>query len=174
MAAMTPWLPNLLSCLRIGLGPVYLLALGGLPAAPLLIAVTAAISDFVDGRLARLLGATSRAGVYLDVAADGLFLIVAMVGLAVVGWISPLLPAAMVLALAALVRQWLRVPPGNSRVRGYADRAGHFAGIANYAVVLFASGIPLGWTAVQAVFDLSYVVAAINLLPIVLRVMRRS
>jgi phosphatidylglycerophosphate synthase len=154
----------------------------GLPApavaAPLVVAGLASLSDFVDGRLARRLGAASPAGAALDVSADALFVLLALGALAAVGLLSWLLPLAAAAALAALALRWNRRSPARGEgPRRLADRAGHWAGIANYGAILVASGVPLGWVAVEWLPAASRCVALLNLAPIALSVLpprRRS
>jgi len=172
-------LPSVLSAARVVLGPAYVLALEMSAQLPLVLASVAAVSDFVDGRLARRLGSTSRRGAVLDVVGDGVFVLCALAALAAIGVVSWLLPAAVLLALSGLGIAVLRgarsVQPasGTAPVRGPADRAGHFAGIANYAVVLLASGAVAGILPASWLFPVSVAVACLNLAPLLLRAARR-
>ena len=169
------WLPWSLSLLRLALGPLYVLAMEVSATLPLAIAVLAAASDFVDGRLARRLGSASRAGAVLDVLGDGVFVVLALAGLASVRVVSWLLPVAVVLALAGLAVASLRAagpaagPPPPSRTRGRADRAGHAAGIVNYGAVLAGSAALAGWIPGAWILPASVTVAVLNLSPLVLR-----
>ncbi|MEW6269613.1 MAG: CDP-alcohol phosphatidyltransferase family protein [Thermodesulfobacteriota bacterium] len=168
-------LPSLLSATRIVLGPLYVLMLEVSCELPLAVAVIAAVSDFVDGRLARRLGSTSRRGAVLDVVGDGVFVVCALAALAAVGLVSRLLPAAVLLALAGLAIATLRgtrPAPGSDGVmprRGPADRAGHLAGVANYAIVLAASGALAGLLRASWLLPVSVAVACLNVAPVVLR-----
>ena len=106
--------PNVLSALRLAGVPVFLWlvlglrsATGDIIAAGLLGA--AGISDWLDGKLARMLNQTSRLGQILDPAADRLYIGVTLIALAVRGIIPWWLFAAiagrellMVLALLVL------------------------------------------------------------------------
>lgn len=170
-------LPMLLSAGRIVLGPLYVLALGASAELPLIVATLAAASDFVDGRLARRLGSASRRGAVLDVVGDGVFVVCALSALAAQGVVSRLLPAAVVLALGALAVAALRAtrtsPPTDAPPRrGPADRAGHFAGIANYALVLVASGALAASLRAGFLMPVSVAVACLNLAPVLLRLTR--
>ena len=173
-------LPWLLSVLRIALGPFYVLALEMSATLPLTIAVLAAASDFVDGRLARRLGSASRAGAVLDVVGDGVFVLAALAALASQGVLSRLLPIAVLLALSGLALNAWRARRASAdvvaavpRVRGPADRAGHAAGIVNYAVVIAGSVAVAGWVSAGWLMPVSVAVAILNLSPLLLRASRR-
>lgn len=171
------WLPWTLTAIRLVLAPAYVLALEMSATLPLVLAVIASATDFVDGRLARRLGVASPAGAVLDVVADGVFVVTALAALASIAVVSWLLPAAVVLALAGLALVVLRArrdqdaagAPVAPRRRGPADRAGHAAGIVNYGAVLVGSAavaglVPAGW-----IVPASVAVALLNLSPLVLR-----
>lgn len=195
-------LPFLLTASRFLLGPAYVVSIAWLAsrtglgspsswarlleagagttpslvaaATPLIIATLASLSDFVDGRLARRLGTASPTGAALDVAADALFLLLALSALAAAGLVSWLLPVAAVAALSALALRWRRRPPrGDAAPRAFADRIGHWAGIVNYGAVLVASGVPLGWIAPEWLPGASRLVALLNLAPIALHALGR-
>ena len=169
------WLPWSLSLLRLALAPLYVLAMEMSATLPIAIAVLAAASDFVDGRLARRLGSASRAGAVLDVLGDGVFVVAALAGLASVRIVTWLLPVAVVLALTGLAVASLRAagsadgPPPPPRTRGPADRAGHAAGIVNYGAVLAGSAALAGWIPGAWILPASVTVAVLNLSPLVLR-----
>ena len=90
-------IPNLLSIIRLALVPVFLWLLLG-PHADgwaLLILVYAGISDWADGKIARLFNQTSRLGAMLDPAADRLYTLATVVAFVVRDivpwWIAALL-----------------------------------------------------------------------------------
>jgi phosphatidylglycerophosphate synthase len=173
--------PLLLSALRIVLAPLYAPALGRGGAWPFLLASVAAATDFVDGRLARRLDATSRAGAVLDVVADGVFVLAALSALARAQVVSWLLPLAVALALAGYAVAAVRggavpqpSPAATAPRRGPADRAGHSAGVVNYALVLAASGAWAGWIPRDWLQPASVAVAVLNLSPLVLRATRSA
>ncbi|MFP6663521.1 MAG: CDP-alcohol phosphatidyltransferase family protein [Deltaproteobacteria bacterium] len=170
---MGRWGPNLLCWLRIALGPAFALALGAGGVWPLALVSTAALTDFFDGRLARRAGIATRGGLYLDVAADGIFLLTALVALASQERISWLMPCAVTIALSALAWQWSRRQPGDSPVRGLADRVGHTAGVANYGLVFAAAAAPLVGLEPRAIVILSLAMAVFNLAPLALRLLKR-
>lgn len=77
--------PNLLSVLRLALVPVFLYLLLGPQAdgLALVVFVFSGVSDWADGKLARLLNQYSRLGAVLDPAADRLYTLAALVAFAV-------------------------------------------------------------------------------------------
>jgi len=74
-------IPNLLSVLRLAGVPVFLWLLLGPEADLVALAVLAfaGISDYLDGKIARALGQTSKLGVVLDPAADRLYILATLV-----------------------------------------------------------------------------------------------
>src|SRR5438128_5207185 len=78
-------IPNLLSVLRLLGVPLFLWLLLGPHADGWAIVVLAAsgFSDWLDGKLARLLNQTSRLGVLLDPAADRLYILATLVAFVV-------------------------------------------------------------------------------------------
>ncbi len=167
-------LPTALSLLRLALGPAFVLALEMSATLPLGIALLAAASDFVDGRLARRLGAASTRGAVLDVVGDGVFVLTALAALADGKRVSWLLPLATALALTGLALAAWRRRTAPAAVaarprRGPADRAGHAAGIANYAVVIAGGVVVAGWVAGPWLVPVSVAVAVLNLAPLLLR-----
>jgi cardiolipin synthase len=89
--------PNLISVIRLLLVPVFgWLVLGGHDMAAVLVLAVSGASDWLDGKLARVLHQTSRLGAALDPAADRLFILVTIFGLAWRGSIPWWLVAAIV------------------------------------------------------------------------------
>jgi len=77
-------IPNLLSAIRVLLVPVFLvLVLAGEDLAALVIIIISSASDYLDGVIARRFDQMSRLGRLLDPAADRLFILAAVIGLAV-------------------------------------------------------------------------------------------
>ena len=74
-------IPNVLSLLRLAGVPVFLWLLLGPQAdlIALLVLAFAGISDYLDGKIARALGQTSKLGVVLDPAADRLYILATLV-----------------------------------------------------------------------------------------------
>ncbi|MEO5703050.1 MAG: CDP-diacylglycerol--glycerol-3-phosphate 3-phosphatidyltransferase [Gammaproteobacteria bacterium] len=108
-------IPNILTLVRIGLIPVFVLVFylpfGWSHIATAVIFAVAAITDMLDGYLARKLGQVSALGAFLDPVADKLMIAVALV-LLVQMHPTPLLaiPAAVIIgreiAISAL-REWM-------------------------------------------------------------------
>ncbi|MBU6280596.1 CDP-alcohol phosphatidyltransferase family protein [bacterium] len=177
-------LPMLLSASRLVLAPLFVASMpagaGEAPAslAPLAIAVVAAATDFVDGRLARRTGSTSAAGAALDVAGDAAFVLCALAALARSGAVVPALPVAAAVALAAFA--WSRragasrppSPAAPPAPRAVADVLGHAAGVLNYGAVIAASALPLVPRAAAAVRWASVAVAIANVAPLLARAAR--
>ncbi len=144
-------LPNLLSVSRIAAAPV--LAWAALVAeAPLLaagIVVTAALTDLLDGLVARATGQVSELGAVLDPIADKVFVLTALWllwGQSVIHGLS---------AWAVLIILWREILIAG--LRGYARFEGHRACVSPLAkfktaaqffavILLFASNIP-SWKA---------------------------
>jgi len=100
--------PNLLSLLRMGLIPVFVVALlQGRLARALVVFCIAGVTDLLDGLIARFLGQQSVLGAYLDPIADKLLLMTAYVMLAVpglhAGMLVPLWVTALVLTRDVVV-----------------------------------------------------------------------
>jgi CDP-diacylglycerol--glycerol-3-phosphate 3-phosphatidyltransferase len=75
---------------RILLAPVVMaLVLGGSDTAATIVFVVAAATDWVDGRLARRWGVTTRLGAFLDTTADKLLVSTALIALVAVDRASP-------------------------------------------------------------------------------------
>src|SRR5690606_10160699 len=105
------WLPNALSVLRIALVPVWLAlafaarseALAGgdpSPVGPIAVAVAIALSDVIDGTLARRYGLATNLGATLDAVADKIAQITWVSFLSLVG--SPA-PTALPLCLPGIL-----------------------------------------------------------------------
>lgn len=151
-------IPNILSMLRLLLIPVFLvlLLLGHLGWALLLIAVSA-ITDFVDGYIARHFNQVSRLGQLLDPAADRLFILSTLLGLGWVGvlpwWLVAVIVARDVLLLVlGFVLANFRFGPLPVHHLG---KMGTFALLFAMPVLLAAAAfpdlaavaLPLGWAA---------------------------
>lgn len=139
--------------------------------AALAVFVAAALSDYLDGPLARRGGPATPYGAILDNVADIAFVLIgtsAAAAAGAIGWIVPLAIAcsATAYALASLSRTRAAGAP----VRAYSA-IGHAAGVCNYALVgLFAGSVALpggAWPAILAVG--SATVVALNLGAVALR-----
>ncbi|GAA3525144.1 CDP-diacylglycerol--glycerol-3-phosphate 3-phosphatidyltransferase [Aeromicrobium flavum] len=128
-------IPNLLSAIRILLVPVFLwlvlvperdvLAIGVL--------VVSGITDYLDGKIARATGRTTRLGAILDPVADRLYILAVVVGLGlrevIPWWLAVILPLRDVVLFSL-------VP--FLRTRGFSALPVHFLGKAATAGLLYA------------------------------------
>jgi len=112
---MQSWLtlPNLFTLARLALAPFILAAIVKLrPMAALALFVAAAITDALDGYLARKLGTVTSAGAYLDPIADKVLLSGVYVALAVIGSVPVWLVVVifgrdLLILLSAAAALWL-------------------------------------------------------------------
>ena len=145
--------PNLLSVLRLAGVPVLLWLLvaprpAGFGAADVwatVVLILGGITDWLDGKLARLLDQRSRLGALLDPAADRLYILAALVGLTVRGvlpwWaLVALVARDVVLAGCVLV---LRRRGYGPFVVTYLGKAATF--LLLYAFPLLLAGLGNGW-----------------------------
>jgi cardiolipin synthase (CMP-forming) len=96
MAEPIATIPNILTMLRIALIPVFVLAaLQGAHTVALFVFLTAAITDALDGYLARLLNQHSRLGAFLDPAADKSLLVSGYVVYTIPGVANYVLPLGL-------------------------------------------------------------------------------
>ncbi len=105
----------------------------------------AAVSDFVDGRVARALGAASERGRWVDHVADIVFLLVGYASACVIGRVAWYVPFAIGAAFSFYVADSLRQTSGSTLV---GSRLGHLSGVLNYLIlwglVINASSLPFG------------------------------
>ncbi len=116
-------IPNLLSLLRMGLVPLFIIALvGNQPVRALAIFLLAGITDALDGFIARFYRQQSHLGTYLDPIADKLLLTSAYVmlaippaggGLAIPVWVSILVIARDVLIVVVALILYLALHIGH-------------------------------------------------------------
>ncbi len=146
-------LPNLLSVLRLLGVPLFLWLLLGGHGAPetdiwaIIVLALGGISDWADGKLARLLNQYSRLGELLDPAVDRLYILAALLGLGVRGvvpwWaVAVLIGRDLVLAacLPLLRRRGYRPPPVV-----YLGKAATFLLLWTFPLLL--AGLQTGWFA---------------------------
>ena len=133
------WLPNALTIARLAALPVLLVVLiraegpTSVPAAVIFGVVAA--TDFLDGLLARRLGAESRFGRIADPLADRLLVLVGLVGIILLDRLNPAGPA--ILMVREVVRSW-RPTPGCC-ARGIEMRV-DMAGKVSSALTMVATG----------------------------------
>jgi phosphatidylglycerophosphate synthase len=134
---MLAQIPNGLSALRFALAAIWIeLAAHGhqgrLPFA--VVAILAAGSDFIDGRIARRLGVASGSGRWLDGIADVTFVLAALFCEAVAGAIPFYIPILIALSFSQYaIDSVLIAPPASGPIK---SRLGHWGGIINYALVI--------------------------------------
>ena len=147
-------IPNLLSFVRLALIPVFLwLVLGPQwDELALAVLVVSGITDYLDGKLARTLGQTTKIGAILDPVADRLYILVVVFGLAsrdiIPWWLAIILPLRDVFLFGL-------VP--FLRTRGYSSLPVHFLGKAATAGLLYAFPLLLLGDAEGTVADLANV-----------------
>jgi CDP-diacylglycerol--glycerol-3-phosphate 3-phosphatidyltransferase len=94
------WIPNALTIARLAALPVLLVVLirAEGPTSPLAAGIfgVVAFTDFVDGKLARALGAETRFGRIADPLADRLLVILALVGVILLDRMNPAAPVILI------------------------------------------------------------------------------
>lgn len=136
-AVMLAQIPNGLSALRFALAAIWVeLAAHGhqgrLSFAT--VALTAAASDFIDGRIARRLGVASGSGRWLDGVADVTFVLTAIFCEARAGAIPFYIPILIALSFSQYVIDSVVI--GQPAAGPIRSRLGHWGGIINYAIVI--------------------------------------
>lgn len=126
--------PNVISFVRLLLVPVFaVLIYVGRDATAVLVLAFSGATDWLDGVLARRLGQVSRLGQLLDPAADRLFILVTLVGLAWRGAVPWWLVAVLVLRDVVLSVMLLVL-----RRAGFGPLPVHLAGKAGTFALLYA------------------------------------
>jgi len=134
---MLAQIPNGLSALRFALGAVWIeLAAHGHEGrlAFAIVAILAAGSDFIDGRIARRLGVASSSGRWLDGIADVTFILAALSCEAAAGAIPVYIPILIALSFSQYVID--SVVLGQRATGPVRSRLGHWGGIVNYALAI--------------------------------------
>lgn len=149
-------IPNMLSLLRLALVPVFLLlVLTEQEGLALITLIIASATDYLDGFLARKLNQTTRLGALLDPAADRLYILATLIGLAVTGNIPVWLPFVIIgrdVLLAITVPVLAKYGYGPLPVH-YLGKAGTFALLYAFPLLLLAQVwqdaqfviLPLSW-----------------------------
>ncbi len=134
---MLAQMPNGLSVIRFALAAIWIeLAARGHQGrlAFAIIAIVAAGSDFIDGRIARRLGVASGSGRWLDAIADVTFVLTALLSEAAAGAIAFYIPILIALSFSQYAID--SVVLGGRAARPVRSRLGHWGGIINYALVI--------------------------------------
>ena len=152
--------PNALSLLRLVAVPLFLWAvLTRRDGLALLVVVVSGGTDYLDGKLARWLGQTSRVGQLLDPAADRLYILATLLGLSVRG-IVPVWLALLLVARDLLLTATLAV----LRRHGHGPLPVHFLGKVATFNLLYAFPLlllgdrPGGWAAAADVLGWAFAV----------------
>ncbi|HYK64822.1 MAG TPA: CDP-alcohol phosphatidyltransferase family protein [Patescibacteria group bacterium] len=141
--AILAHIPNILSALRFALAAVWIeLAMRGHQgrlAFPI-VAIAAAGSDFIDGRIARRLGVASGRGRWIDGIADVTFVLAALVCEAATGAIPYYIPILIAVSFSQYAIDSAVV---GARASGpIKSRLGHWGGIINYALAITLAVAP--------------------------------
>ena len=134
---MLSQIPNGLSALRFALAAIWIeLAAhahhGRLAFA--IVAIVAAGSDFIDGRVARRLGVVSGSGRWLDGIADVTFVLAALLSEAAASAIPFYIPILIAVSFNQYAIDSVLIgPPAAGPIK---SRLGHWGGIINYALVI--------------------------------------
>lgn len=157
------WLgaPNILSLSRLPLGALFWVAIDSSPDHmlwPLVVIAAAAVTDVLDGILARRSGVTSGVGSWLDPICDKLFVAAVLGAIAyyrqpplsllalIIGREMCQLPLSLTYRFIPMLRQWLRYD-------FHASPLGKAATVAQFlAVVALLLDHPLKWTVAWVAF----------------------
>jgi phosphatidylglycerophosphate synthase len=143
---------------------------------PLLLFTIAAVTDYVDGPLARRAGRDARHGAILDVAADVTFVLLGLGTAAALDLVTWAAPAAVVVSVTAYLLASRRLAPRPDGPRLARSRLGHAAGVGNYVLVGFTCGavaLPDSfWTPLASLAGV--LVAALNVAAVLARIVPRS
>jgi len=134
-------LANLLSASRFVLAALWLVAFVSGNRGPLIlgsIALAAAVSDFVDGRIARRMGYANGVGKWLDALADIVFILTALSSEALAGAIPVYIPVLIACSFAQYAIDSVAISRSSTPIK---SRLGHWGGVINFALVLV-----LAWT----------------------------
>jgi phosphatidylglycerophosphate synthase len=142
-------LPNALSAVRFALaaGWIHLAARGHQGrGAFFVIAVVAAASDFIDGRIARRLGVATTSGRWLDAVADVTFVLAALIATAAAGAIPYYIPILIAVSFSQFTLDSILISRKAATKAASAgpvkSRLGHWGGIINYALVIAIAAAP--------------------------------
>ena len=126
--------PNMLSLFRLALVPVFLwLIITGQSGLAILALIVASATDYLDGFFARKLNQTTRLGALLDPAADRLYILATLIGLAVTNHIPVWLPFAVIARDVLLAVTYPMLAS-----RGFGPLPVHYVGKAGTFALLYA------------------------------------
>jgi phosphatidylglycerophosphate synthase len=134
---MLAQIPNGLSAIRFALAAIWIaLAAHGHQGrlAFAIVAIVAAGSDFIDGRVARRFGVASGSGRWLDGIADVTFVLAALLSEAVAGAIAFYIPILIAVSFSQYAIDSVLIGP--LAIGPIKSRLGHWGGIINYALVI--------------------------------------
>jgi len=157
---MLAQIPNGLSALRFALAAVWIdLAARGHQGrfAFAIVAILAAGSDFIDGRIARRLGVASGSGRWLDGIADVMFVLAALSCEAATGAIPFYIPILIALSFSQYALDSIVI--GQRATGPIKSRLGHWGGIINYALVITLAIAPPPATPGAIIHDLAPILA---------------
>ncbi|MGD0119206.1 MAG: CDP-alcohol phosphatidyltransferase family protein [Candidatus Binatus sp.] len=157
---MLAQIPNGLSALRFALAAVWIdLAARGHQGrlAFAIVAILAAGSDFIDGRIARRLGVASGSGRWLDGIADVMFVLAALTCAAATGAIPFYIPILIALSFSQYALDSIAI--GQRATGPIKSRLGHWGGIINYALVITLAIAPPPATPGAIIHDLAPILA---------------
>lgn len=166
--ALVSGAPNALTISRFLLAAMWVLLAGAAPdnrPAFAAIAIVAAATDFIDGRMARRLGVAREYGGWLDSIADVTFVLAALGCYAAAQRLPWAIPVLIAISFAQYALDSLWLHRAGAPVR---SRLGHWGGIINYALViamaLGAPGSTERWLIerVVPIIELFYVAAIIE------------
>jgi cardiolipin synthase (CMP-forming) len=103
------------------------------------LAIAASGTDFVDGWIARRLGAASGAGRWLDSAADIVFVLSVLGCFTAAGAIPVYIPILIAISFAQYAIDSVLIAPGRGPIR---SRLGHYGGVINYAIAVALAATP--------------------------------
>lgn len=161
---------NLLSASRFVLSAAWLVAFAYGARRPEIlgsIALSAAVSDFVDGRVARQTHSTDAFGRWLDNLADVVFVLTALTCEVVAGAIPAYIPALVAASFAQYAIDSILISRSSAPVK---SRLGHWGGVVNFSLVLLLAFAPYPQWPGMLVREASPVIAIFYLLAILERV----
>ncbi len=153
-------IPNGLSALRFALAAIWVeLAAHGHQGrlAFAIVAIVAAGSDFIDGRVARRLGVASGSGRWLDGIADVTFVLAALWCEAAAGSIPFYIPILIACSFSQYAIDSVLI--GQPATGPIKSRLGHWGGIINYALVITLAIAPPPALPGEIVCDLAPLIA---------------